>query len=83
MNELLFDPETHRKAGHLLGELLADYEGDLTKPPGFGQIDRDAMRAIMMEPLPEEGRSLEELFQEFRDVVMPNSTHVAHRRFLP
>lgn len=83
MNELLFDPDTHRKAGHLLGELLAGYEGDLSNPPGFGQIDRDAMRAIMTEPLPEEGRSLEELFQEFREVVMPNSTHVAHRRFLP
>lgn len=83
MNELLFDPDTHRKAGHLLGELLAGYEGDLSNPPGFGQIDREAMRAIMTEPLPEEGRSLEELFQEFREVVMPNSTHVAHRRFLP
>jgi hypothetical protein len=33
MNELLFDPETHRKAGLLLGELLANYERDLLNPP--------------------------------------------------
>jgi aromatic-L-amino-acid/L-tryptophan decarboxylase len=83
MNELLFDPETHRKAGRLLGELLANYEIDLSNRPVFPQINRDAMRAILTEPLPEEGKSLEELFQEFRDVVVPNSTHVAHPRFLP
>ena len=83
MNELLFDPETHRKAGRLLGELLADYEGDLTHRPVFPTVNREAMRAILDEPLPEEGRTLEELFQEFREVVVPNSTQVAHPRFLP
>jgi len=83
MNELLFDPETHRKAGRLLGELLANYEMDLVNQPVFPQINRDAMRAILTEPLPEEGKTFEELFQEFRDIVVPNSTHVAHPRFLP
>ncbi|WAC08404.1 MAG: pyridoxal-dependent decarboxylase [Thermodesulfobacteriota bacterium] len=83
MNELLFDPATHRKAGRLLGELLANYEIDLLNQPVLPQINRDAMRAILTEPLPEEGKPLEELFQEFRDVVVPNSTHVAHPRFLP
>lgn len=83
MNELLFDPEEHRKAGHLLGEFLAHYEIDLLDQPLLPPIDRDAMRAILTEPLPEEGRSLEDLLQEFRDVVVPNSTNVAHPRFLP
>ncbi|GAK58315.1 pyridoxal-dependent decarboxylase [Candidatus Vecturithrix granuli] len=83
MNELLFDPETHRKAGRLLGELLANYEIDLSNQSVFPQINRDAMQAILTEPFPEEGKTLEELFQEFREVVVPNSTHVAHPRFLP
>ncbi len=83
MNELLFDPETHRKAGRLLGEFLAKYEIDLSSQPIFPPINRDAMQAILTEPLPEEGKTLEELFQEFQDVVVPNSTHVAHSRFLP
>ncbi|MBW1818859.1 MAG: hypothetical protein JRJ60_17100 [Deltaproteobacteria bacterium] len=83
MNELLFDPEIHRKAGRLLGELLADYEIDVSNQPVFPQVNRDAMRAILTEPLPERGKTLEELFQEFRDVVVPNSTQVAHPRFLP
>ena len=58
MNELLFDPETHRKAGRLLGEFLANYEVDLVNRPVFPNVNRDAMRAILAEPLPEEGRSI-------------------------
>jgi aromatic-L-amino-acid decarboxylase len=83
MNELLFAPETHRNAGRLLGELLADYECDLAHRPVFPTVNREAMRAIRDEPLPEEGRPLEDLFQEFRKVVVPNSTQVGHPRFLP
>ncbi len=83
MNDLLFDPETHRKAGRLLGEFLADYEIEVADQPVLPPIDRQAMRAILTEPFPEEGRPLEDLFQEFRQVVVPNSTHVAHPRFLP
>jgi aromatic-L-amino-acid decarboxylase len=82
MSELLFDPETHRKAGLLLGELLANYEIDISNRPVFPKIDRGAIREILDEPLPEEGRSIEELFQEFNNVIVPNSTHVAHPRFL-
>jgi len=83
MNELLFDPETHRKAGRLLGELLADYEETLSDRRVFPSVDRAAMRKILEEPLPEEGRTIEELFQEFQSVIIPNSTHAAHPRFLP
>ena len=83
MNELLFSPEAHRKAGRLLGEFLANYELDLSNRPVFPQFIREAMKAILNEPLPEKGRSIEELFQEFSDVIVPNSTQVAHPRFLP
>jgi len=83
MDGLLFDPETHRRTSQLLGELLARYEADLTTRPVFPEVDRRALRAILDEPLPEEGRPLEELFREFADVILPNSTQVAHPRFLP
>jgi glutamate/tyrosine decarboxylase-like PLP-dependent enzyme len=83
MSELLFDPTTHRKAAQLLGDFLANYESDLADGPVFPQVNREAMRAILDEPLPEIGRTIEELFQEFCDVIVPNSTQVAHPRFLP
>ncbi|MBN2467223.1 MAG: hypothetical protein JXD19_03635 [Deltaproteobacteria bacterium] len=83
VKKLLFDPETLRRAGRLLGEFLATYEADVTHRSVFPTIDRDALRMIRREPLPEEGRTIEELFQEFRDLIVPNSTHVAHPCFLP
>ncbi|MFC2030859.1 pyridoxal phosphate-dependent decarboxylase family protein [Chloroflexota bacterium] len=83
MTELLFDPEMHRRAGRLLGEFLANYEVDLYGRPVMPDIDRQAIRAILDEPLPVEGKSIDELFSEFTDVIVPNSTQVAHPRFLP
>ncbi len=82
MTELLFDAQTHQKASCLLGDFLARYEVDLLNQPLL-PIDRDAIRSILTEPLPEEGRPLEELFLEFEKLVVPNSTNVAHPRFLP
>lgn len=81
--DLLGDPQEHRRAGLLLGDFLADYEANLSDRPVFPDVDRQAIRAILDEPLPEEGRSVEELFREFGAVVVPNSTQVAHPRFLP
>jgi aromatic-L-amino-acid decarboxylase len=77
------DPDELRKAGKLLGEVLAEYENKLPGLPTFPELDRKKMREILEEPLPEEGRSVEELFQEFRDVIIPNSTQTPHPRFLP
>jgi glutamate/tyrosine decarboxylase-like PLP-dependent enzyme len=82
MTDLLFDAETHQKASRLLGEFLAHYEVDLLDQPLL-PIDREAIRSILAEPLPEEGRPLEDLFLEFQEIVVPNSTNVAHPRFLP
>jgi aromatic-L-amino-acid decarboxylase len=83
VNGLLFDPDTQREVARLLGEFLAHYEVDLLEQPLLPPIDREAMRAILTEPLPEEGRPLEDLFAEFQAIVVPNSTNVAHPRFLP
>ena len=83
MDGLLFNPDMHRKAGRLLGELLANYEETVSDRPVFPSVDRVAMRRILEEPLPEEGRSIDDLFQEFENVIIPNSTHAAHPRFLP
>lgn len=81
--DLLGDPQAHRRTGLLLGDFLAAYEANLSDRPVFPDVDRRAIRAILDEPLPEEGRSVEELFREFSDVVVPNSIQVAHPRFLP
>lgn len=80
--ELLLREDEIREAARLLGELLADYQTSLPDRPVFPDLDRDFIRRILDEPLPEEGRALSELFREFAEEVVPNSTHVAHPRYL-
>jgi glutamate/tyrosine decarboxylase-like PLP-dependent enzyme len=39
------------------------------------------LRALLAEPLPQEGRDFDQLFGVFRDVIVPNTRHNAHPRF--
>ncbi len=71
-----------RSAAHELGELLVRYEAELAARPVFPDIDRAALRTILEEPFPEDGRPFHELLGEFQRVVIPNSTQIAHPRFL-
>ena len=83
MSELLFTADQHAHAAALSTRFAAEYLGSVSERPVFPLIDRDALRAILNETLPEEGRPIEMLFAELDEVIVPNSTHTAHPRFLP
>ena len=83
MSPLLFSDDQHAHAAALTTRFAAEYLGSVAERPVFPPIDRDALRAILQEPLPEEARSIEALFAELDEVIVPNSTHTAHPRFLP
>lgn len=83
MNPLLFTPEQHREAGEWLEAFTLRYQASLPSRPVYPPIDRDALRALMAQPLPEAGTPLATLFEELENVIVPNSTHTAHPRFLP
>lgn len=80
---LLFDADQRRRAAAATETFCDDYLSSVAERPVFPEIDRPALRAIMDAPLPRQGEELGELFEELRDVVVPNSTHTAHPRFLP
>ncbi len=80
--ELLLSEEEIHHAAQRLGEILAGYEASLPKRPVFPKLDRALLREILEEPLPERGRPFSELFDEFEERILPNSTQVAHPRFL-
>jgi len=82
MPNLLLDPDEHRAAAQRLGEILAGYETSVSQRPVFPELDHEALARILGEQLPEEGRPLDALFDELRDVIIPNSTQIAHPRFL-
>lgn len=83
MNPLLFTPDQHHEAAERLEAFSSRYLATLEQRPVHPSIDRSALRALMSTPLPRTGQSLEALFDELAQVIVPNSTHTAHPRFLP
>ena len=83
MNPLLFSAEQHAEAARLVAEFSADYLATLDARPVFPAVDRAALRALKCAPLPDDGVPLATLFAELEQVVVANSTHTAHPRFLP
>lgn len=83
ISPLLFTPEQHAQALKLVGEFSLQYLATVAERPVYPPVDRVALRTIGHEPLPRQGQTLETLFAELEQVVVPNSTHSAHPRFLP
>jgi len=83
VHPLLFTPEQHAQALKLVGEFSLRYLATVAERPVYPPVDRAALRKIGDKPLPRQGLPLETLFAEFEEVVVPNSTHTAHPRFLP
>jgi glutamate/tyrosine decarboxylase-like PLP-dependent enzyme len=83
MADLLFTPDDHARVSALTAAFIERYGRTVAARPVFPEIDRPALRALMHETLPDEGRPVEALFAELDAVIVPNSTHTAHPRFLP
>ncbi len=81
-DELLLSADEIRDAAKRLGETLAAYQSSLTERPVFPTLDRNFIRRILDEPLPENGKPWTELFDEFHNEIVPNSTQIAHPRYL-
>lgn len=80
---LLFTQQQHEQASALLARFNQRYLASLEQRPVYPKLDRPVLRALKQEPLPRRGQPLEALFEELECVVVPNSTHTAHPRFLP
>lgn len=77
----LSDSEIER-AGGLLTEFLRDYERCAPAGRVVPEIDRAALAALAEREFPEEGVGVERLFEEIRSTIAPNSTAIAHPRYL-
>jgi aromatic-L-amino-acid decarboxylase len=83
VDDLLFTPEEHDRALRLTRDFIERYHADLSGRPVFPDIDREAIKGILTMPMPEQGCEIEELYEELKSFIVPNSTHAAHARFLP
>ncbi|MCP2341677.1 pyridoxal phosphate-dependent decarboxylase family protein [Actinomadura rupiterrae] len=80
---LALDERDRKLAGHLLAEFLDDHERNLPDVARIvPDVDRDVLTGLLQEPFPEQGIGVERLFRKVSDEILPNSTAVAHPRFL-
>jgi aromatic-L-amino-acid decarboxylase len=69
-------------AGNLLTEFFRSFESSLAKRRVMPELDREQLTGLLETPFPEAGIGVERLFAEIGETVLPNSTTIAHPRFL-
>ena len=72
------DPDEFRQHAHQLADWMADYFRDVgTMPVTPGVQPGDILRQIASGP-PEHGEPFQQLFQQFREIILPGMTHWNH-----
>lgn len=79
---LVLDPASRAKASELLGRFLDDYELSLAQRAIVPDVDRAALAQLLAEPFPDRGVGVEGFFADLDERILPNSTTIAHPRFL-
>jgi aromatic-L-amino-acid decarboxylase len=73
--------ERIRQMGRDAVEVVARYYESLRDLPVYPRTSAAELKALLAEPLPQEGRDFSQLLDVFREVLVPNSRHNAHPRF--
>lgn len=73
--------ETIRDMAEQAVEWVAGYHDSLHELPIAPRTTAAALRELLAEPLPVEGRDFADLLAVFRDVIVPGSRHNGHPRF--
>ncbi|WP_052685315.1 pyridoxal phosphate-dependent decarboxylase family protein [Lentzea aerocolonigenes] len=82
MNELLLTDEERDRAGTRLLAVLDGYERGLRRAQVLPEPDRAKLTELLNTPMPEQGRGVDAVFDSWEDTILPNSTAIAHPRFL-
>ena len=69
-----------RRDGHSAVDFVADYLGTIRERRVYGQTSAGQIRALLDRALPQEGAPFEQVLEDFREVLVPNSRHNAHPR---
>jgi len=82
VSRLAFRDAEIERAGSLLTELLRTFEQSLSAKRVLPPLDRAGLEDLRDRPFPQEGIGIEQLFQDIAAKVVPNSTTIAHPRYL-
>jgi glutamate/tyrosine decarboxylase-like PLP-dependent enzyme len=75
------DREAMRQAGYRVVDYLVARISGLRQSSLGQELSREETEKLLREPLPEEPRSFQQVFEEFASKVAPNAIHLDHPRF--
>ena len=72
------DKESFRKYGHEFIDWVADYLDNVSEYPVMSQVKPGEIKMkLPLEP-PEKGQSMESLFNDFKEIILPGLSHWQH-----
>ena len=78
---LMFSSEEMRRFGYAVIDQLIDYYESRSDRQVVGELDYEALEAMLHEPLPKEGRPWPAVLEQFERQVLAPTNHVDHPRF--
>src|SRR5579863_2263454 len=75
-------PEEFRAAAHQAVDWIADYLRDARDYPVLPSVEPGALLDLLPKSGPEQGEPMDAILRDFRDLIVPATTHWNHPRFL-
>lgn len=72
------DTETFRQFGYRFVDWVVDYSNELEKYPVRSKAKPGQIRSQLPDKAPAQGESMEMIFQDFKDIILPGMTHWQH-----
>ena len=72
------NPDDFRRHGHELVDWMADYMRDVARLPVTPPVQPGDITRQLPTSAPEDGEPFEQLFQDFKDIILPGMTHWNH-----
>ncbi|MFQ5951681.1 MAG: pyridoxal-dependent decarboxylase, partial [Candidatus Geothermarchaeales archaeon] len=79
--DLDLDPNSFRRLGYRVIDLIADYYSAIRDVPVFPHRTSVEVGAAFDEPLPERGRDPDSILDAWTTKVLPNTTHLGSPRY--
>lgn len=78
----MMTPSEFRKAAHELADWMADYMEQVGQYPVKPMIQPGDIKAQLPNAAPQDPESFEDVFKDFKDIIVPGMTHWQHPQFM-
>jgi len=78
IEEFFMKNEDFRRAGHQFVDWIADYFGNIEKYPVVSRLEPGDVKKMIPAVPPVRGESMEAIFKDFEDLILPGITHWQH-----